>query len=809
MFASSPNLPVVVTSAIVTSIDGRLSLAGLKDLAFEVFDRMQRDWWATAWWGAVWTCGFIVTFLLLRMLFTRWGDRNVMTKTLALSLLVHVLGGMLSTEFMFGPGLAQEAESDEGISIRNVLVEGPASDGDSPFGNESRAAAAGGALPGTSPAWERTPDFASQPPARIDRPSPDDAAVVPVPQKHNEGAEALALPAPDLAERREDDNPLPERATAKLNLPVGQLPSPIAEETADSRPEAKLGPAAARGTQAAPATASLEAARGVRTEIASERSIERDGLGSGDRASDSDMQPQVARDSEARKGRPLSGSPATTAIGAEGEFDPATSTAAGSGKTSSRNRPFARGGGPSQKMMESANRERTRSGAGRPDGSVTSSADESGNSIKETDGASGGLVALSPSRGRSDTDGLTPNVIRSDTEGAIGKNSGKVPATYRLRTSPARKKIALDMGANEDSERAVEASLQWLANHQNPEGFWEAIESTLGKEPDPAISFSNLAERERSGFQSETGLTSLAVLAFLGKGYTHEDNPFAENVERALRWLVSQQDSKGFLGGRSNRYARMYCHGMATIALGEAYGMTKDPTLREPLVRAVQFIVEAQYPDGSWRYTDWRKLKDPEGDMSLFGWQLMALKSARTAGLAVPQSAMKRAIDYLIDQGEDLKRRGLTQHGGLAAYRRRDSESPKPSMTAESLFCKQMLGIKRTNRASIEAADYLLKHLPQRSKQDLYYWYYGTLAMYHHGGEAWRRWNQALRDNLVADQRTDGDFAGSWNPRAPWGDYGGRVFSTSLSTLCLEVYYRFLPLYQAEDASQLEQNAGK
>jgi hypothetical protein len=170
---------------------------------------------------------------------------------------------------------------------------------------------------------------------------------------------------------------------------------------------------------------------------------------------------------------------------------------------------------------------------------------------------------------------------------------------------------------------------------------------------------------------------------------------------------------------------------------------------------------------------------------------------------------MNKAIDFLIANGDDLKSRNLSRFGGLAAYRSGKGELPKPSMTAESLFCKQMLGIKRTNRSSVEAVEYLLKNMPQRSKQDLYYWYYGTLAMYHHGGDSWRSWNQALRDNLVADQRTDDEFAGSWNPRAPWGDYGGRVFSTALSTLCLEVYYRFLPLYQAEDAERLEQGAGK
>jgi hypothetical protein len=213
----------------------------------------------------------------------------------------------------------------------------------------------------------------------------------------------------------------------------------------------------------------------------------------------------------------------------------------------------------------------------------------------------------------------------------------------------------------------------------------------------------------------------------------------------------------------------------------------------------VRYIVDCQNTqDGGWRY-----LKGYRGDMSMFGWQLMALKSARTAGLDVPDEAFDRAIDFLLVHGRAQRQRKQSRYGGLAGYRiavdRNGTETvepPKPSMTAEALFCKQMLGIDRQHPSYNEAVEYLLQNSPRRSKQNLYYWYYGTLAMYQHGGEPWRRWNQALRDTLVADQRTDGDFAGSWNPRAPWGDFGGRVFSTALSALCLEVYYRFLPLYQ-------------
>ena len=90
----------------------------------------------------------------------------------------------------------------------------------------------------------------------------------------------------------------------------------------------------------------------------------------------------------------------------------------------------------------------------------------------------------------------------------------------------------------------------------------------------------------------------------------------------------------------------------------------------------------------------------------------------------------------------------------------------------------------------------MLARQPRPSQHNLYYWYYGTLAMYQYGGNPWRQWNEALRDTLIAEQRTRGHLAGSWDPKAPWGAYGGRIFSTAVSTLCLEVYYRFLPLYQ-------------
>ena len=89
----------------------------------------------------------------------------------------------------------------------------------------------------------------------------------------------------------------------------------------------------------------------------------------------------------------------------------------------------------------------------------------------------------------------------------------------------------------------------------------------------------------------------------------------------------------------------------------------------------------------------------------------------------------------------------------------------------------------------------MLGQLPGQGAPNFYYWYYGTLAMFRLQGPRWVKWNEAVSTALVNSQLTSGDASGSWDPDPLWGGYGGRVFSTSLGALCLEVYYRYLPLY--------------
>jgi hypothetical protein len=386
----------------------------------------------------------------------------------------------------------------------------------------------------------------------------------------------------------------------------------------------------------------------------------------------------------------------------------------------------------------------------------------------------------------------TPELIRPGSPAGSVRRSESLPSVYQPRELSGRREAALEAGGTTATEQAVENGLRWLALHQTREGYWDADAFEAGQ----VRTDNEGVDRLNAGKQADSGVTGLAVLAFLGAGYTHREGQYADNVERALGWMVRNQRSDGYLAVGATHYEQMYCHGIATYALAEAYGMEDDSRLREPLKRAVQYIIAQQNTrDGGWRY-----VKGQPSDMSMFGWQLMALMRADLAGrerdapdIAIPETSRQLMIQF-------LKERSLGTRRGLAGYR--ENEPPTPSMTAEAFFCKQMLGMARTNPSSLEAVEHLLQHAPRLADFNLYYWYYATMAMRRHGGEPWEQWNRAIQDVLVAEQKQAGDEAGSWDPRGPWGPYGGRVYSTALATMCLEVYYRSAPTNTEDQPSQ-------
>ncbi len=377
------------------------------------------------------------------------------------------------------------------------------------------------------------------------------------------------------------------------------------------------------------------------------------------------------------------------------------------------------------------------------------------------------------------------------TVGAGGASAKSVPTPYRQRVGD-HLEVAKGFGATQDSEARVKAALGWLAANQSDSGRWEAHRLSGG-----AGLAADRQDRQAAGAQADSGITGLALLAFLAAGHTHLQGPHQTTVRHGLEYLLAVQDSNGFLGATNNQYERMYCHAMATCAISEAYAMTRDERLGPAVRRAINYTLAAQdRVTGGWRYHP----GDP-GDTSQLGWQVMALKSAELAGIDIPQ-ATRDGI------GRFLKSVAAGRSGGLARYQP-NRGLPSRSMTAEALVCREFMGLSTSSQAVDEAVGYLLQEPPGAGLTNVYYWYYATLGMYQLQGDGWHRWNETLQKNLMATQRTDGELAGSWDPDPVWGGCGGRAYSTALSTLCLEVYYRFLPLHAEANAGRRPETGGR
>ena len=350
------------------------------------------------------------------------------------------------------------------------------------------------------------------------------------------------------------------------------------------------------------------------------------------------------------------------------------------------------------------------------------------------------------------------------------------------RAETVRDTLVAQGGGNDESEAAVKLALDWLARHQSPVGYWDVD------------GFDGSCKACRSpGYHKEVdaAVTGLTILAFLGQNHTPQGGTeYSKNVKKAIEWLLSQQKKNGNLSGKDERFT-MYSHGIATLAVSEAYLMTRDEKLRAPLQRAIKLIIQAQNPrTGGWRYQP----KPPiRGDTSISGWQVMALSSARGAGLEIPEVVFDRCRHWL-----DVEVAG-GESGGIYGYSHK--EDFRPAMVAEGLFSRQVLGGRRGDASVEESARYLATKMRKDNLLDnLYLLYYGNLALYQYQGWIWESWNTKVRDHLVKRQHKRGPRAGSWSPTGPYSSAGGRVLATAFATLTLEVYYRYLPLYWAPAA---------
>jgi hypothetical protein len=366
--------------------------------------------------------------------------------------------------------------------------------------------------------------------------------------------------------------------------------------------------------------------------------------------------------------------------------------------------------------------------------------------------------------------------------GAGGKYGGRFGGKRNLRA-----------GGGGTAE-ALAAGLEWLKNHQSPDGYWDVDEYWINN-----VSGGTEASEGAGSHAQDVGMTGLALLAFLGDGHTLREGLYKEVVSKGIKWMRDQQDPETGLIGDDIGHSFLYDHGIASLAVCEAYVLSlKTPLLKSTAQKSINYISRARNPYGAWRY-DVPPLG--ENDTSVTGWMIFALKSAEEGGLKVDKEAYSGALTWFDEVTEPgTGRMGYDRLGSMSSRVANVNDQYPPekgeAMTSVGLLCRFFLGQDPKDEAIMEKhADLLLKTLPEWDPEgfgcDMYYWYYGSYAMYQMGGNHWKKWKTSMEKAVLDSQRKDGDYKGSWDPVGPWGYSGGRVYSTALMVLCLEVYFRY------------------
>lgn len=297
-----------------------------------------------------------------------------------------------------------------------------------------------------------------------------------------------------------------------------------------------------------------------------------------------------------------------------------------------------------------------------------------------------------------------------------------------------------------EAERAIDSGLKFLARQQNSDGSW--------------------------GKRYTEANTALALMAFMLKGHFPGKGPYGDALDKAVGILIRRaHEGGGYMG------VNMYEHGLATLALSEAWGMSERREIRDTLKRAVEVILRAQSATGGWRYQP----RPQDADISVTVMQLMALASAREAGIHVPTPVIEKALKYV--QGLQVKASG--------GFGYTSAQQPEFARSAAGVMAMLMCG-ERDSRAVLLGLEYLRKYPDTKFKEARFFYYahyYSVQAMYQAGESYYQEWYPKIRDSLLAKQNADGSWPGS-------GEESDAAYSTSMSILILGVPYRYLPIYQ-------------
>ncbi|MDA7977590.1 MAG: terpene cyclase/mutase family protein [Pirellulales bacterium] len=361
-------------------------------------------------------------------------------------------------------------------------------------------------------------------------------------------------------------------------------------------------------------------------------------------------------------------------------------------------------------------------------------------------------------------------------------------AALMSRGPDARGALLRGGGGTPESEEAVRLALEWLAQHQYPDGSW-SFDHQHAQRCNKRCSAPGIIGTRQP--DAPNAATALGLLPFLGAGFTHKEGRYKGVVDKGLKYLIRSQKRTRDGGSWHESAGTMYSHGLCAIAICEAYAMTEDPTLREPAQEAIRYIQSAQDRSGG----GWRYYPGMAGDTSVVGWQIMALKSAQMAYLEVNPQTIVLAESFL----DSVSR----QSGSIYGYQQPGGTK---TLTSVGLLCRMFMGWKQDHPALVRGVQFLSETGPDVISNDVYYNYYATQVLRHYDGPMWTKWNEELREHLIKTQDRRGHARGSWYSDGSYNKTGGRHYTTALSCMILEVYYRHMPLYK--EASNLGFDVG-
>ena len=374
---------------------------------------------------------------------------------------------------------------------------------------------------------------------------------------------------------------------------------------------------------------------------------------------------------------------------------------------------------------------------------------------------------------------LKAGAQRSPTATTSTESGSSVPPGRTTSAQPAKP----SSGRASQSTRSIAGALIWLARHQAPDGHWSSQDYT-----DRCRDKTCTGQGE---LRADVEATATALLAFLAAGQTYDKKgPYQATVRKGLQWLMRQQKADGNLSAGATPASGI--HGLATLALCEIYGRTKDPAIRPAVQQAVRFLELSSAPAAPVPDASAARSNDP----SALGWRLLALKSAEAVGLNVDAEKSRAVAKELIN---DL---GTPEEASLSAEKR------DPRRMAVILLAQQHLKAHGSDVQTAEAVRCLLAHLPGPAQQDLRYRFFASLAMQNAPNADRRTWNNTVAKAIVLEQSKDAQTCanGSWSPEAvssdAWARHSGRLMVTAIQTLSLETYFRYLFVASGEPASQ-------